>query len=418
MGSVGGMLGLSGGAGGSGFSGPGGVDLMRTVSDQQLKDSYSGNQGALGEQQGLLDALKGAGGIGNQSQVYNQLQGVVNGTGPNPAQAMLNNSTGQNIANQAALMAGQRGSGSNVGLMARQAAQTGAGIQQGAVGQGAALQAQQSLNALTGAGNIAGQQVSNQMAGTTANTQAQQNEQNQLLGAAANYNSAKAGVQANINNNNAALAQETMKGGQQMIGGVGQAVGAAVGLAEGGAVPAVSGPMSSIGQFLKGWKKDPDPLVAQSQQQEQQKAPDNTSTLQRGTKDFASSMINLMKPGQGPAPVATVAGGSGDAGSQDPGTMQAASGGEVPALVSPGEKYLAPKDVEKVKRGANPMQVGETIPGKPKVGGPVNSYANDFVRKDLQAGGIVVPRSETKSENPERNSEAFVRAILAKRKVK
>jgi len=43
-----------------------------------------------------------------------------------------------------------------------------------------------------------------------------------------------------------------------------------------------------------------------------------------------------------------------------------ANGGKVPALVSPGEKYLNPQAVQQVAQGANPMSVGETIPASLK----------------------------------------------------
>lgn len=123
---------------------------------------------ALGAQGNLIGALNNANGIGmqtgaagNLTDVYgrqqmtdDQLRGIANGTGPNPAQAMLNQATGQNVANQAALMAGQRGAGANVGLIARQAGQQGAGIQQNAAGQGATMQAQQQLNAINGLSGV------------------------------------------------------------------------------------------------------------------------------------------------------------------------------------------------------------------------------------------------------------------------
>ncbi len=132
--------------------------------------------GAMGQQGNLAGQLGGAGGIGAQTgaigglqDVLAQQQGVANGTGPNPAQAMLNQATGQNVANQAALMAGQRGAGANVGLMARQAAQQGAGIQQNAAGQGAAMQAQQQMNALNSMG-----QTNQAIAGVGSNLTAQQ----------------------------------------------------------------------------------------------------------------------------------------------------------------------------------------------------------------------------------------------------
>lgn len=90
----------------------------------------------------------------------------------------------------------------------------------------------------------------------------------------------------------------------------------------------------------------------------------------------------------------------------------AAKGGKVPALVSPGEKYLSPKAVEQVKRGASPMAQGQEVPGKPKVAGAKNSYSNDTVRADLEPGGIVLPRSVTQSKDPAQKAAEFVAAIL------
>ncbi len=118
----------------------------------------------MGQQNGLNQQLTAANGVGTQQSAIRGLQGlagqqqntagmyqnIASGTGPNPAQAALNQSTGQNVANQAALMAGQRGASQNVGLLARQAAQQGAATQQQAVGQGATLQAQQQLAGLAG----------------------------------------------------------------------------------------------------------------------------------------------------------------------------------------------------------------------------------------------------------------------------
>ena len=64
------------------------------------------------------------------------------------------------------------------------------------------------------------------------------------------------------------------------------------------------------------------------------------------------------------------------------------------------------------------MEVGVTIGGKPKVGGAKNSYANDTVPKNLESGGIVLPRSVTKSKNPEKAAADFVAQIIAKRRGK
>lgn len=251
MGAIGGILGLSGGANGTGFSGPQGAPIVNTTNPAQTSAAYTGTQGSLSSQQALLSALQAQNGLGNQSQVYNQFQGIANGKGPNPAQAMLNQSTGQNVANQGALMAGQRGASSNVGLIAKQAAQQGSAIQQNAAGQAATLQANQSLNALNSAGNMANTQAANQIGATTTNTQANLAEQQALMNAQNAYNQNQVSMQNNINSSNAGLAQTNMGGQQSFLGGVGNAAGGATGLfASGGAVQGTSGPRSMIAKHL------------------------------------------------------------------------------------------------------------------------------------------------------------------------
>lgn len=91
---------------------------------------------------------------GQQAQVYQEQQNLAsqllansNGYGPNPAQTQLAQTTGQNTANQAALMNSSRGASANPALMARQAAMVGANNQQTAVGQAATLGAQQQIAA-------------------------------------------------------------------------------------------------------------------------------------------------------------------------------------------------------------------------------------------------------------------------------
>ena len=87
-----------------------------------------------------------------------------------------------------------------------------------------------------------------------------------------------------------------------------------------------------------------------------------------------------------------------------------AKGGKVPALVSPGEKVLGRKEVTQVmKDGKNPMEVGKTVPGKPKVPGAKNSYANDTVKASLDEGGFVIPRSITQGPNPHWEALKFMR---------
>ena len=141
MGAIGGLLGTAGGFNGTGIAGPQLAPIGNGTNPQQINNAYTGSLNSLASQQALLQALQGQNGLGNQSQIYGQLQGVANGTGPDPAQAMLNQATGANVSDQAALMAGQRGASANPALMAKLIAEQGAATQQGAAGQGATLQA-------------------------------------------------------------------------------------------------------------------------------------------------------------------------------------------------------------------------------------------------------------------------------------
>lgn len=437
MGSIGGLLGFSGGAAGTGFSAPQGAAITDPTSSQQLGTAYNGSQNALSQQQSLLNAIQGQNGLANQSQVYNQLQGVVNGTGPNPAQAQLAQSTGQNVANQAALMAGQRGTSANTGLLARQAAQQGASTQQQAAGQAATLQAQQSLNALGQVGSLANQQAANQIGATENLSQAQQNEQAQLLQAQQGYNTNAVQMQSNINSVNAGLAQQQMQGQQSIVGGVGNAIAGLTHLAKGGEVssyayggpasvssyadggitaptaiqPAsTAGPQSSFGSFLSGYKNGV------------QSAPQYTDTpIMRGIGSGMKLTSPQEKKPNTPTPATTFQGQqlgpstTTGAELQDPSVMQAARGGKVPALVSPGEVYLSPDKAKAVAQGkADPIKDGEKIPGKPKVGGAKDSYANDTVPKTLEEGGIVLPRHVTQSKDPAAAAHKFVSAIMAR----
>lgn len=334
MGGVGKAIGsVVGGLTGGFMSGAPGVQQAQSpISNAQFQDAYKQSLDQAAQQRAFLQAIQGQNGLQNQTDIYNQFGQIAQGQGPNPAQAMLANSTGANIANQAALMASQRGSSANPALMARQAAQQGAGIQQNAIGQGAAMQAQQSMNALGAQGN---------MANTMVNNQAQQqqgafNNAQQLAGMGQNALQNTANM-----NNQQALAQQQQYGNIMggLMQGAGTALAGAFKAAEGGAVP--------------------------------------------GPKSF---VVNHML----------------------------AKGGQVPALVSPGEKYLSPAAVSKVKHGADPMSVGEKIPGKPNVSGATNSYANDTVKKTLQEGGIVIPRSVTQSKDPHSEATKFINAVFAK----
>lgn len=377
------MLGLGGGASGTGFSGPTQALQVQPTTAAQANTAYGDTQNSMAQQQALLAALQQQQGLQNQSQVYGQLQGVVNGTGPNPAQAALNQNTGQNVANQAALMAGQRGASQNVGMIARQAGQQGAAIQQGAVGQAATLQANQSLNALSQAGQLATTQAGQQIGQTNANTQAQQAEQSNILNAIQGQNTTNVQQQNGVNTANAALANTQMQGQQGLIGGVMNGAGALMGggaeggdvrMADGGAAASPyslgvntnlsSGPQSSFGQFVSGVNA-PD----EDDNSTPQQAPTTgAGALQQGMSTFAQGIGNQ---------------------------AGLAKGGNVG---------------HKLKKGGH-------VPGTPKVKGAVNDYANDTVDAKLSPGEIVLPRSVTKSADPIKASAAFVANVLAKRKV-
>lgn len=217
-------------------------------------DIYNANQNqlqGLQAQKDLNAQLAGQNGIGNQSSVFNQMQDVAKGQGFNPAQAMLAQQTGANTANQAALMAGQRGASANPALIARQAAMQGAANQQQAVGQGATLQANQSQNALNQMGSIAGQQV------------------NQQLQGAQSFNNAAAGYQQNVlgnvgnqNQSNTAIQQGNQKTQSGLAGGL---IGAAGNMASMAGLPKMmaqggmiddNAPKSRIGMYYKGGQVD------------------------------------------------------------------------------------------------------------------------------------------------------------------
>jgi hypothetical protein len=220
------------------------------TSTQLTNAVNTANQAVTGTQQLQQMTQPGAQvGVNNQNALAAQLQAMTLGQGPNPALAQLNQATGQNVANQAAMAAGQRGASQNVGLLARQAAQTGAATQQNAVGQAASQMAQQQIAAQNNLANLSAQQVgqAGQAAGAFGQTSGN------VLGTLENANAAANTANANIAGQNA----QTNSG---LLGGI----GAAIGLAKGGKVQkmaaggistgSVSAPTSGswVGNFLTG----------------------------------------------------------------------------------------------------------------------------------------------------------------------
>jgi hypothetical protein len=518
MGFVSSLIGGAGGANGTGFAAPSSASIATPTTGTQVSNAYGASQTALQQQQAFLQAVQAQNGLNNQTNVYNQLQGVANGTGPNPAQAQLAQATGANVANQAALMAGQRGAGANVGLIARQSAQQGAATQQQAAGQAASMQAQQSLNALSGMGNLATSQANQLAQATGANTGATQSEQQTLLNAIAQQNNAQVGMQSNINSANATLGAAQMTAQNNLLGNIMGSVGSAAllgggasaasggagaagaagvggaGLMAGGAGDAVvsGGALDAVGSGLadaapllalaakggevKGYDSggvvgDQSPLQQSIQpvQPSQPTGPQSQvgktlasqnwnlgsgkpdSSQTQGTGQIGSTIGKLIGKGiysmfgpsqqaqQDPYGMGNRIGETTNETAQDiaelpnspsdqkpvyssnddgevlaPEQTDMAKGGKVPAMVSPGERYLSPEESKMAAKGANPMKLGEKIPGKPKVGGAQNNYANDTVPKTLEEGGLVLPRSVTQAKNPAKEAHKFVAAIMAK----
>lgn len=313
--------------------------------------SAAGNNGVI-DRQDLSGQISQAnqnvqGNINNQNTFAQALLAQSQGKGPNLANAQLSNATGQNVENQAALMASQRGTGSNAGLIARQAARQGANIQQQASGQAAVNRLQQQLGTQQQLGNVYGQIGSEAGQNLGINQQAQAAQNNVVSGSTNAANQINAGIASGNTQNQMAALQ-----------GIGQA---AVGMAaEGGDVQEA------------GYSQELDPHL-------------------QSVSDLYHPHMNMMAKG---------------------GKIK-----QVDALVSPGEKLLQPKEVKKVAKGSiEPIKKAETIPGKPKVPGPVDSYANDTVSKKLPIGGIVIPRHVTQSDDAINKSMEFVKQVLTKKK--
>lgn len=310
------------------------------------------------------------------NQLTGQLQTEAAGGGPNPAQQQfLQNS--QAIAQQGATNYAQNRS-LNPGLAARMAGNTAANVGQNAAATAGIQQAQQQLAAQ----------------GQLSNTIAQQEQAaNQASGIAAGIG---AGNQQQAGN---------------LVGGILNGAGSAAALLaayKGGKIQkfddggiALSPMGSQFGQ--------PVPAFGLGSNLNFQ---DNSASLQSGLNSAAAG-----KPKS--ATGAALSGiGKGMESSGNPlgniegfaGLSRMSKGGKVPAMVSPGEKYLTPGEAKKVASGkADPMKTGKTIPGKAKVAG--DSPKNDTVYRKLDDGGVVVNRNTLKSNDP-KEIERFVANAL------
>jgi hypothetical protein len=388
------------------------------ASVEQAQDLYNQQQQRLAQQQQFTQALMAQSpqAIANQQMLGSQLAAATQGIGPSVAQTQLAETTGQNVKRQGALMQSTRGASGNVGLMSRNIANVGAQTQQQAAGQAATLRAQeilaarQQLQGLTGA--QLGQIGQAQQTGLVGTTNAQQN----ILNAIAQKNATEAGIQQQIAQGQGGLLQGLM-GGMMM-------------LADGGEVTQEPSNEKSY------WEKFKESYANQAKQA--MNTPSESKTFEGGRamgQAMAKGVGSLFKskpdtgtPGGGyaganlnvntamPTPINPLAT------SQSIGALKLpflgmAEGGKVPAMVSPGERYLPPSEVEKVKKGEKEaVHAGKKIPGKAKVDG--DNLQNDTVHATLKEGGIVIPRSVMQSDDPAEQARKFVAAVLAKKQAK
>jgi hypothetical protein len=179
--------------------GPDKANVLGPTADQLEKDRQASLSGLAGQQQ-FAQGLQGAGqqGVNAQQMLLAALQQQAMGQGVSPAQQALANATGANVANQAALLAGNRGASSNAGLIGRQAAMQGAGAMQQAAGQAAELRANEQLAAQGQLGALGTQLVNQQGAALGNVSQTAQGLQGMGLQAAQGAN------QTNLGNANQA----------------------------------------------------------------------------------------------------------------------------------------------------------------------------------------------------------------------
>lgn len=393
------IAGFGGGNTGSGFQATQ-ANLANPVTADQVSGAYQGTQRTLEQQQAFVNALMGQNGLANQSSVFGQqqalagqLQGMANGTGPNPALDQLNQQTSANTANQAALMASARGSNANAGLIARQAAMQGGANQQNAVGQAATLQAQQQLGAISqlqnqqqSMGNLATTQVGQQGSALSGLNQFQQSEQQNLLNATAQKNSAEVAMQSNMNSTNAGIQGINAQGQQALLGGMLKGVASGISAAHGGQIPCYAdggsvdqtqdpnAPKSFVGKFFQSFSNGPN----NSQSGTMNNNP--YSSLSDAASSFGKGLINKIGTGFG--------------------NLFAPDQAE-----NLGGTSLAPMAQTMMQSR------GGKIPGKANVSG--DSYSNDTVNAKLSPGEIVIPRSVVNSNDPVNNAARFVAAVIA-----
>lgn len=297
--------------------------------------------------------------IAQQQQDFaNQLKAQAAGTGgPSAAEQQMKNAMSQNANNAYSMAASQRGV--NPALAMRNAVQANdqSGLQ--AAGQTAAMRAQEQLNAQ--------QQLGGQL-----------NTMGSAGGSYANMN--LQGQMNNANNN-----QKTAGG---LMNGIG-AIGAAVGLADGGEVPDPA-PLTDY--------EEPDSAPAD--------APHHPGAIAQFLSGFGSGYNGLpYNPG---------------------GNTQNNQSGSKPSMATTFANGYAQSAHGNQDSGVNPFlsalqsrlnfKSGGIIPGTAPV--PGDSPKNDIVPIAASPGEVMLPRSVTQSKNAPEMAKEFVEHLMAKKKAK
>lgn len=385
----------------------------------QLTGDY--RQGLSDYQRGLSDYR---GTLSNQGDLAGQLRAQNAGQGPNPAAAMLNQATQQNIQNAAGMAASQKGL--NPALAARMAGQNAASANQQAAGQAATMRANQIL---------ANQQQLQGLYGTMAGESLNQGQmglgQSQMAqNAIAAQNNALVGQQSNINNANASIAGINAQGQHQLFSNVLQGAGSAAMLAEGGKVPE---PTHYVPHYADGGEVSDKPKSKAGAFFASMGKPQQSSANWGQT--FGKGLASLFGGKQSAPEDAELSSGAAMAGAMGANPMiqnmmttsylagkqpsepeisdssnpafAFKKGGKVPAMLSPGEIYLPPAKAKAVAQGKESPMSGKKIPGKAPVKG--DSLKNDIVPAMLEPGGVVVKRS--KANDPKKAAQ-FVAGVL------
>lgn len=327
----GGIAGMLGAANNFDSQGPG---ITKQALAPNVGQQYQQQQAIYGQQQNLAQVL--------QQQAMGQ----------GPAQQMVAQQGGQNIAGQAALMAGQRGASQNPALIARQAAMMG---QQGN---------QQILNSQANA-MLQSQGALAQQQGQMANQSLQ--AQGILQGAIASQNSAdiaSQGINAQIGGQNAQASAGILGGLFQAAGGIGAKL-----FANGGQVPQK---MAGGGIAQYSMPGIPDLNLGNPGQ-----------AMQKG---IGSMFAGPPAPAEKPF---------------DPFNSPGAP------MVSNLQEGSAPAGYQTIS--PNIFEQGGPVPGQALA--PGDSPKNDTVPAMLSPGEIVLPRSVTQGGNVEAKAVEFLRHL-------